>query len=515
MKPQIAYLTAFFAFLTILAGCGEKGTQNAPLIDADKELNTYYQQNSQLQYAGKIKPVTSRNGGKAPWGVQFNLLPPHIDVATHEYELDSLVTAVTDLLNKANRIGLKWARVSVNWSTIEDTTGNYHWQYLDTLLNGLEANQIEPYLCINGGHERYTGKLPPTANPEGLKAWKRFVTTMVQRYSDRVDYWEVWNEPNYPSFWKPEPNAADYVRLTAATSKIINRHDPGSTILGGSLARVDMPYAKAMFKEGIAKYIDVVTVHPYNAIPLGSFEKMAYPIRTPDYYLPSSNQISELRELIKQYDAGIKVWQAECGYPSGQNSHGWTGTGPWGENIQAKWLLRRGIADITHRIPVSGYFTMWEFKLGSGWKKNYKGLLEFENRAPKQSFHTYQNLAGLVRGPVEMPGQKSEASFTIQQEGIFKGVRPENIHATRFQANGADIFCYWLPWRAQELITPATVNLVLPKGSIQDPVVVDLFSGAVFNPQQKQQENGRLKLKQLPLTDFPVAVVSKSAVRMQ
>ena len=66
---------------------------------------------------------------------------------------------------------------------------------------------------------------------------------------------------------------------------------PQPTIIGGSLARMDLPYAKEIFESGIADQIDVLTLHPYNTIPKGSVRDIAYPVKTPHYYLPSFSSI--------------------------------------------------------------------------------------------------------------------------------------------------------------------------------------------------------------------------------
>lgn len=512
MKQTLFFLGICGILLSGSNACKQTDQQTSS-SHPDPQIQNFYTNNASLKTVGSVKSLNSKQIKKSPWGLQFNLLPPHFNMTTADYQYDSLVPVVTDLISKASDLGVKWARVSINWSTIEDSSGTYHWKYMDTIISGLTEHKIEPYVCVNGGHQTYTDYLPPIANQTGIKKWKKFITTMTKRYAQDVDYWEVWNEPNYPSFWKPEPNAKDYVQLTKITSNIINNKDSEATLLGGSLARVDTPYAKKIFKEGIAEYIDVVTVHPYNAIPLGSVKKIAYPIRTPDYYLPSSNQYSELFEVINAHDSTINLWQAECGYPSGQNSHGWFGSGPWGENIQAKWILRRGLVDITNNAKVSGYFTLWEFKLGGGWKTNYKGLLKFESRKPKQSYHTYQNLTSFIQGDI-IPKDSVNMNFSIRKDGSFNGIRTKNIHSTGFTINGEEVFCYWLPWRMQEFISPANINIDLPDTQLSNPVIIDLFKGTVYSVNKSQQNEDKLTLKDLPLTDYPIVVTSKKAVNI-
>jgi hypothetical protein len=58
----------------------------------------------------------------------------------------------------------------------------------------------------------------------------------------------------------------------------------------------------------------------------------------------------------------ITLWQGECGYPSGDNSGGWQGRGPWGERIQAKWVLRRLLTDFGLGLEVTNAFVLREFE---------------------------------------------------------------------------------------------------------------------------------------------------------
>ncbi len=507
MRNQYSISIVCLVIAILLFQCNPPA-KNIEFVKNTKVVGAGLLETDSLKKIGSLRHKNSVEIDDAPWGIEFNVLAPHFDNKPSEVNVDTLAVFTEKLLEKAAGIGIKWARVSVNWSTIEDDTGNYHWQYLDDIVDGLKKRKIEPYICIHGGHPVHTEKLPPVSSESGMQAWLQFVETMVQQYNGKVRYWEIWNEPNYKSFWKPKPDAAQYVELVQKTSPLIQKNIPDAVIIGGSMARFDIPFARKMFALGIDSLINVITYHPYNAMPEGYLQKIAYPVHTPHWYMRSSNPLSELQNLISEHNNKIVYWQGECGYPSGLNSHGWQGTGPWGENIQAKWLLRRMLSDITAGARVTAYFALREYMtVGKHGRKNRKGLLCLENLQPKTAYFTYRNLVGLFPEIIQSEiNEKSE--IEIKDDGMFYGILPDNVFSmTITKSDGSKCVAYWYPGRSQEYIKPATIDIQCGM-SIESPVLIDLLSGSVFEIAS-EQNNGDTKIINAPLTDYPLFITER------
>lgn len=476
------------------------------------ELNKREGNPVKLKKLGYIAPQRSENISAAPWGVEFNALPPHINYPVSEINMETLGAEIDAKLEKAAELGIKWARVSVSWTSVEDQNRQLEWEFLDKVISGLKQRNIEPYICINGGHPVYTKNLPPTVNQEGLEAWVRMTEAMVQRYKDQVRYWEIWNEPNYESFWKPKPDPAAYVQLVQQGAKAIKAVQPDAVIIGGSMARLDEPYAKDLFALGIAEYIDVLTYHPYDEFPEATAKKRQVSVQTPVWYLPSSHQVQELQQLIADSGKKIQLWQGECGYPSAGHSKGWTGSGPWGENIQAKWLLRRALTDLSSGMGVSAYFILEEYKMGGGL--NSKGLLKLNTGKEKPAYRAYQSLTSLIDDTCTLK-HDTKANFMLMDQGVFYGMEPEDIKTLSLsKSDGQDVFFYWLPWRSQELMNPAQASLTLQGVTVKDPVLLDLLTGEVYQLPVKAAGSKELQLEELPVFDYPVAVLSRNSIRL-
>ncbi|HEY9857176.1 MAG TPA: hypothetical protein V6D05_15635 [Stenomitos sp.] len=111
------------------------------------------------------------------------------------------------------------------------------------------------------------------ANPENYYA--SYMFDMVSRFRGKIQYWQVWNEPDYPSgdlsagttsngtnrYWTG--SVQDYVRLLKVSSVVARGLDPAARITLGGLGYES--YLKAILAAGGAPYFDVVDFHAYGS----------------------------------------------------------------------------------------------------------------------------------------------------------------------------------------------------------------------------------------------------------
>jgi polysaccharide biosynthesis protein PslG len=463
-----------------------------------------------------LQPQSSVDIDASPWGVEFNALPPHIDKYPHELEgissgrIDSIIAGGAAL-------GIKWVRLSVNWSNVVDTSGAYHWEQVDKIINGLYNNKIEIGLCITGGHKLYTNGLSP-ATPQDIEHWTSFVRVFVDRYKDKISHWELWNEPNTPWFWKPRPHAANYVRLMKEFHYIVKEIVPHSRIVGGSLARLDMVWADSILKLGVGQYIDAITYHPYNEIPEAIIMPVRKSVKTPYWYLEADHSIFQFQELVHAHNPNIRMWQGECGYPSEDNGSGWMGLGPWSPAIQAKWLLRRMLVDLSYNAEVINYFCMVEYVTGGNVDAgtgviNSKGLLHLDDLTEKPAYDALRNLNSAINGNLQA-SVANHYKADIVKEGSFHNIMPKNIMFLDIENHrDEDYLAYWIVWRMQDIVDHATVSITTPK-SFQDPVVINLLTGEVVRVSMKTQGD-QTQLLNLPLADYPYVITEFNNVKIQ
>jgi hypothetical protein len=481
-----------------------------------------------LKSIGKIVPKSSSEIEASPFGIQAGTL------------IDSLVA-------KAAEIGVKWTRLGVSWPGIESEKGVYDWTETDKAFDIALKNGITPFVCISGGNKLYS-KLttydnpvereiygykpePPIKDPVAMKAYLNFVTALVERYKDKIDYWEVWNEPNHRNYWGSEPNGKEYGKLVVETALILKEMDPGCKIIAGATAKIDTLFTDDFLSVGAFKLIDIISFHNYGPVP----EERAY-------------LAVDLWKVINKYNPKLEVWQGECGYPSHSSTRDYRGRAPWGLNIQAKWLLRQSFTDIFYcRATLSNYFKLAHTE-GKGEKPvrsnlkpidlifgyperggsrvktigvNEKCLLTNPELNKKPGYFAYQNLCAIWR-----PDYKAtpvQYSVKVTDQGIFYGIGEEDdafpsvpLLATFRDKSDYWLMAWWLPWNMQEYIPRmAKIDIIVSGVKFTDPVMIDLLTGEVLEFDSWKQDNGKVFINGAPLADYPLLMAERSSLKFQ
>jgi polysaccharide biosynthesis protein PslG len=141
-----------------------------------------------------------------------------------------------------------------------------------------------------------------------------------------VHAYEIWNEPNIPDFWSPQPDPARYAQLLELAYTAVKRADPSATVLSGGLSphgfygQIDkdgmnpLTFLERMYAAGAGRSFDALAWHPFN-FPYGSgFAKWsAWSQMTKT--TPSARSI-----LRANGDGAKKIWATEFGFPTGSSS---------------------------------------------------------------------------------------------------------------------------------------------------------------------------------------------------
>jgi len=195
-------------------------------------------------------------------------------------------------------IGIRWARADFSWHAAEPEQGEWDYSRFDrTVRMAEEAGvQLLPILDYD----------VPWASPahEHLDAWKTYVRKTVNRYKDRIRYWEVWNEPDLENFWGEEPDPVAYAKLLEATYETIKDVDPDLQVVFAGVSGIPMKYIEGAFDAKGGDKFDIMAVHPYR-----------YPNAPEEEDLIAD--LHELRDLMAEYGHGDKpIWITEMGYPT-------------------------------------------------------------------------------------------------------------------------------------------------------------------------------------------------------
>jgi hypothetical protein len=403
------------------------------------------------------------------------------------------------------RLGVKWARAQTGWCRCETEKGKYDFRWLDEVADGLLAQGVEPWFSLSYGNRLYTPEAPdvsavgfsPMFTPEARRGWGAFVDAICQHFAGRVKKWEIWNEPNGKTFWRPKlPDAAGYVELARFTAPIVRRRISDATVVGLALAGCDMKYAEAALQAGLADCVDRISFHPYGPLPENS-----------------EPFVAKIRELLGPKAAKVRLWQGECGCPSQAKTEGGTDRKgrSWNEQLQCKWLLRRILTDLRLDVELTSYFTtvdLLRYNWGNGPSSHAQsyGVLRGTDYSPKPSYYAYQSLCTLFDAQTRLDGRL---------DVVREGPAEKTFRAAGFTRAGRALYAYWDAVDILAQTPPRSTTLCLPTpagAALRDPVLVDPLVQKVYALPGGAVQDGRLRLANLPLLDYPLMIADRSAI---
>ncbi|MBC7326590.1 cellulase family glycosylhydrolase [bacterium] len=233
----------------------------------------------------------------------------------------------------AQDIGVKWSREEFSWGVIQPERDKWDFSRYDMAVDTAYENGISLFGLLD-----YCATWASTA-PEGaerpwfwlprLEDWQKYVKTTVNRYKDKIKYWEIWNEPNIPTFWQPKPNPDEYFSLLQASYTTIKQVDPTAKVIGVCSAGTDFDFIEAVLNKGGGKYMDIISVHPYR-----------WP-STPEEtgFLA---EMLKLRSTLQRYGLNIPIWITEVGWPTHDKGVS--------EDVQARMLVRTYVIAIGSKL---------------------------------------------------------------------------------------------------------------------------------------------------------------------
>lgn len=409
-----------------------------------------------------------------------------------------------------------------SWDWIERRRGDYSAPAeLDDIIDSLAGNGIHILVQLAYGSPLYTspaGKLPDVITPAPgsfhnpdrslyslfwppetgaqIEAFTKYVRFLVDRYRGRVEYWELWNEPNI-AYWNPRPSPEAYGRLAKAVIPVIKQADPEARFVFGALAGADIPFAqKALDACACASDIDVFSYHIYP-----DYGHNLNPEAVDDAkYAPKSPR--RLREIVRAYPnvrPNLVFWNDEFNsIPS------WIGSD---ESVQTKYLPRGLLYDRAQGVRT---FIWLIAGATDGNELDDFGMvrgLRFrpDDFTPRPAWQAVEHTDWLFSDT--HPDQR----ITIQSPDYGSLNRREALHKYAFRStSGKAIVAYWLAAHSEPggSFPDVRFSLRITGSDIRHPVLIDVTSGRITRVAWKPETQDTLQ--GLPLKDAVMAIADES-----
>ena len=314
-----------------------------------------------------------------------------------------------DLMRAA---GIESVRFWMSWEQVEADRGAYDWSGPDQQIRAIAEAGLTPlpflfaspawaaradgYDCEGGSCSTFA---PVSAATRA--AFARFARLAVARYGvggvfwrnkPRLPYrpisvWQIWNEPNLQSFFRPYVNPSAYAEIVRLAAAEIHAEDPQAQVLLAGLTgnrstsrrMSSQSYLRELYDvPGFSASFEAVAVHPYSRNMRGVLR-----------------QVATAHQIIAKRDSAASLWVTELG---------WASAGPRDEGLvksemgQAR-LLRRVFGRLKRRASGwdlrGAYWYAWRdtdrHTAVCGWCPG-AGLRDVDGD-PKPAFGELQRLA--------------------------------------------------------------------------------------------------------------------------
>lgn len=214
-------------------------------------------------------------------------------------------------------------RVNFHWGSVGQHPARYDWRYHDSMVKGAAKARVQLLAVLVGTASLEVGGRPAFETRSGRASFQRFIRHVLDRYGVKGSFWrrhrrlpympvrhfQVWNEPNYGPAWYDEPNARQYAAVLKLAAREIRRHDRRAVIAtAGILAAssegpLGSEYLEDLYAStpGIARYFDIVAIHPYAVDQRGV-----------------EGELIRIRRVMRlNADERARIWITELGWGTG------------------------------------------------------------------------------------------------------------------------------------------------------------------------------------------------------
>jgi polysaccharide biosynthesis protein PslG len=217
--------------------------------------------------------------------------------------------------------GVGTLRINLAWGSVQPgPDAPYDWSHYDPVVRSAADNGIRVLATVYStpSWAAASSETPPLGPLRA--AFADFVRAAVERYGAGGTFWaehpevqelpitdwQAWNEPNFAHFWKPDPDAAQYLELLREFSSVIRDADPEARIMLGGLFPTPADgialerFLTALYEDGARPLFDAVALHPYARTPADALAR-----------------VQQAREIMRRFgDTDKPIWITEVGWAS-------------------------------------------------------------------------------------------------------------------------------------------------------------------------------------------------------
>jgi hypothetical protein len=226
----------------------------------------------------------------------------------------------------AEDLGPSWVRLELVDGSTGDTLDPGVAARFSATLDDYHARGISALVLVDysslGGNAGFGDGEGACGDWDGYRAaWLSRLSVVASQFGDRVDAWEIWNEPDQPLLhcgedgYNPGIPSDQYGALLRDAYLAIRDAGAGAPIVTGGLDSGNVQYIIEAANATNGLWADGVSIHPYGVVPDASW--------CPDPGEDLNCDWGTLGGKVDEYSGwtGLPVWITEWGIKTGDTQH--------------------------------------------------------------------------------------------------------------------------------------------------------------------------------------------------
>jgi len=265
-----------------------------------------------------VSSAAKPNYDQSPFGVNY--------LKWHYYDRPGGLDDLRTRMKIMKDAGIYWDRDGFDFGDVHPKPDVWKWDFIDKCVALANEEGIHLVVILMGG--------PTPRNEAQRKEYGEYVYQVVNRYKDSVKVWEIWNEPNIPSFWK-DPNVQLYTLMCKEAYKRAKEADPTCTVIVGSTSGPGEDWFNGIYDNGGWDYCDGISIHPY-AMASGPIEQGL------------DMELRMVKKCMTKFGKPKPIWSTEVG---------WQAKDPDQEEMQATRIFQTYVIHVANGVHMD-YFCM-------------------------------------------------------------------------------------------------------------------------------------------------------------
>jgi hypothetical protein len=287
------------------------------------------------------------------------------------------VWKIEETLRMVQEANIPWIKQEFPWQEIEFQKGYFFddkwsksaWDKFDVIVDLADKYGLEVIARVS--HPPAWAKAEDGSGPlKDNNDLADFANALLEHYNGRIQYVQVWNEPNLAAEWVPDKavDPAGYAEMMKTFYPSVKAAHPDAIILSAPLAITlegpelrgnmnDLDYWNGLYDAGIKGNFDVASANAYGLDQPPEAE--------PGPRTLNFRRVELLREImVENGDADKAIWLNEYAWNASPESLPEEEKNYWrhvSEETQAEWTVR-GVNYAREFWPWVGVMSIWYFR---------------------------------------------------------------------------------------------------------------------------------------------------------